>query len=663
MRRNLTAALLSGALLLGAMGTSHAVYDETTIYAIQQDMIAIGDSVLVDSVVVIGVDIRPGTYGVYIQEPNSGPYSGILAYRNTIFPAYENSGLAVTVGDLITVVGRYADFAGLAEIDVPLLTRLGTVTPLAPTVLTVDDLKTVNPNSEQWEGVLVRVNDVKVTSIEAPFNNWRFHMNSGPPAGQVDSLVAYEKMISGQVVPQVGDILASVTGVLDWAFNDRRIAPRGDNDIVFTSPAPAPVPNLAYSTAENKIKVRFNVNLQTASAQTTTNYSLSTLQPITSAVYDNATKTVTLTTGSNLVPSTTPHTLSMSGIRNSQNVIMSGTQAISFIGGIAPITFVQTPKSASNDTSQVANQQVSMRGVVTETTGVDYPASIGGFYLQQRGAVEYAGIFIFGAAITPVRGDSVFVSGIVTEFGVGPETEITSIDEVTVLASNRPPIQPITVTIPNVSGPITPNNDSVAEKYESMLVRVAGAVVLGDDIPNNPGSYPGQPFDVSTSLAGTDTLRVDDLAIEESGYSAVRGNSITITGIIRFSGTAPFRRLQPRNWSEPGNGGDILHTGGVTDVLPTPQYTTRLLQNTPNPFNPTTNIDFTLEAKGMVRVEVFDVTGRLVARLLDAEANAGPNRVTWNGLDTNGKQVQSGIYFYRLLTPIAEQTRKMVMVK
>ena len=143
----------------------------------------------------------------------------------------------------------------------------------------------------------------------------------------------------------------------------------------------------------------------------------------------------------------------------------------------------------------------------------------------------------------------------------------------------------------------------------------------------------------------------------------MRGNSITITGIIRFSGTAPFRRLQPRNWSEPGNGGDILHTGGVTDVVQTPRYTTRLLQNTPNPFNPSTNIDFTLEEKGKVRVEVFDVTGRLVARLLDAEANAGPNRVTWNGLDTNGKHVQSGIYFYRLLTPTAEQTRKMVMVK
>jgi hypothetical protein len=613
--------------------------------------------------VVIGVDIRPGTYGVYIQEPLGGPYSGTLAYRNTIFPAYANSMAAVTVGDLITVVGRYADFAGLAEIDGPILTRIASGSPPAPVVLPVDSLKMNYPGAERWEGVLVQVQDVKVTSIQAPFNNWRFHMNSGPAAGRVDSLVGYEKMISGQVVPEVGDILASVTGVADWANGERRIAPRNDNDIVFTSPAPAPVPNLAYSSAENKIKVRFNVALTAASAQTTTNYSLSTLQPITAAVYDNATKTVTLTVGSNMTPSTTPHVLSMSGIRNAQNVIMSGTQTISFIGGIATIAFVQTPKSASNDTSQVANQQVSMRGVVTETTGVDFPASIGGFYMQQRGAAEYGGIFIFGAAITPVRNDSVFVSGIVTEFGVGPETEITGIDEVTVLASNRPPIPPIVVTIPNASGPISPNNDSVAEKYESMLVKINGAVVLGDDQPNNPGSIPGQPFDISTALAGTDTLRVDDLAIEEAGYSAVRNNVIDVTGIIRFSGTAPFRRLQPRNWSEPGNGGDIRFTGGLTDVEQAPRYTTHLVQNTPNPFNPTTRIDFTLAEKGIVRVEVFDVQGRLVAKLLDAEANAGPNHVVWNGLDTNGRMATSGIYFYRLVTPTAELTRKMVLLK
>jgi hypothetical protein len=230
-----------------------------------------------------------------------------------------------------------------------------------------------------------------VTSRNA-FNDWRFHMTTGPAPGRVDSLVGYEKMIAGQVIPEVGDIV-NVVGVGDWAFSERRIAPRNDNDITFLTGAPSAVPLIAWSSAENKIKVKFNVALNAADAVTTSKYSLSTLTPITAATYDAANKLVTLTTGSNLTPSVTPHVLSMSGIRNSQNVPMVDPQTISFIGGISTIVFVQTPKSAVNDSSQVVNQQVTIRGVVTEQTGgatPDFPASIGGFYVQQRGAPSTA---------------------------------------------------------------------------------------------------------------------------------------------------------------------------------------------------------------------------------------------------------------------------------
>ena len=173
------------------------------------------------------------------------------------------------------------------------------------------------------------------------------------------------------------------------------------------------------------------------------------------AIYTAATKTVRLTTAANLVPSVTPHVLSMTGIRNSQARRWSGTQTISFIGGISTIVFVQTPKSATNDSSQVVNQQVTFRGVVTEQTAgatPDFPTSIGGFYVQQRGATAYGGIFVFGPPATPAKGDSVLVSGVVSEFGVGPETEIVSVDEVTVLGSNRPAITPPVVTLANASG-------------------------------------------------------------------------------------------------------------------------------------------------------------------------------------------------------------------
>jgi hypothetical protein len=255
--------------------------------------------------------------------------------------------------------------------------------------------------------------------------------------------------------------------------------------------------------------------------------------------------------------------------------------------------------------------------------------------------------------VTPVRGDSVLVSGTVTEFGVGPETEITSIDEATIYG-NVLPIDPITVTYLDAAGP---NNDAVAERYECMLIKVNGVTSLTQ-------GGPGNPFDVSGSTAGgPDTLRVDDLAIEESAYIPWFGDVVDVIGIIRFSGTAPFRRLQPRNWNEPPVGDIHVVSKANTSDVPVVRYATRLLQNTPNPFNPTTHIDFTLAEGGKVRVEVFDVGGRLVAQLLDGERAAGPNRVTWNGLDLHGKPAESGIYFYRLLAPNATQTRKMVLLK
>jgi len=639
----------------------------TTIYDIQQGVHPAGTHVGITGAVVIGVDSRPTSFGLYVQAPAGGAYSGLLVFLNTrpLNQAYDNAiGTIPLVGDVVDVTGAYAEFSGLTEILaqaaplIPLvINKTGTTTPLTPVKLPVDSLKVNYPGSERWEGVLVRVDSVQVTSLNA-FNDWRFHHFSGPVAGRVDSLVGYEKMVSGQVVPQIGDQL-NVVGVADFAFSERRIAPRGDADLTFLTPAPAAVPNLAYSPLENRIKVRFNVALNAADATNTSKYSLSTFQPITLATYDAPSKTVTLTVGSNLVPSVTPHVLSMSGIRNSQNVPMNDPQTIEFIGGVTTIDFVQTPVSATNDSSQVNGQQVTFRGVVTETTGgatPDFPGSTGGFYMQRRGATQYGGIFVFGPPTFPVRNDSVLVSGIVTEFGVGPETEIVSVDEVTILGSNRPPITPPTVALADAAGPASPNNDSEAEKYEAMLIRIANVRSL------TTASF-GNPFDISQSLVGADTLRVDDLAVEESAYAPWRNDNLDVIGIIRFSGTAPFRRLQPRNWAEPPTGDiHVIAKAQVSDVAPGVAKT-QLLQNRPNPFNPTTTIEFTLERDGAALVAIYDVDGKRLRTVWNGPARSGLNRAVWDGRDESGRQVGSGVYFYRLHAGDVLQTRKMMLLK
>jgi hypothetical protein len=65
-------------------------------------------------------------------------------------------------------------------------------------------------------------------------------------------------------------------------------------------------------------------------------------------------------------------------------------------------------------------------------------------------------------------------------------------------------------------------------------------------------------------------------------------------------------------------------------------------------FVPETTIRYTLSSIGPVRVEVFDLRGRSMVRLVDEIEAAGPHRVVWNGRDATGRRVAAGIYWYRI---------------
>ncbi len=88
-----------------------------------------------------------------------------------------------------------------------------------------------------------------------------------------------------------------------------------------------------------------------------------------------------------------------------------------------------------------------------------------------------------------------------------------------------------------------------------------------------------------------------------------------------------------------------------------------LSQNYPNPFNPTTRIDYSIVSEGYTSLNIYDITGRLVATLVDGHVDAGYHTVMWDGIDNSGLKVSSGIYFYSLQSESSNMTRKMVYMK
>jgi len=98
----------------------------------------------------------------------------------------------------------------------------------------------------------------------------------------------------------------------------------------------------------------------------------------------------------------------------------------------------------------------------------------------------------------------------------------------------------------------------------------------------------------------------------------------------------------------------------VNELLPT---SLALHQNYPNPFNPTTAISFELPQSTHVQLQILNLLGQAVATLLDENISAGQHQTEWNGRDYGGREVASGVYFYRLTAADRTLVRKMVLLR
>ena len=192
---------------------------------------------------------------------------------------------------------------------------------------------------------------------------------------------------------------------------------------------------------------------------------------------------------------------------------------------------------------------------------------------------------------------------------------------------------------------------------------------------------------VSRKTAGPNVSGLCDVTVVDGGGLPVANATVTVTydgpnsgsasALTGANGVASFETGKVRN---PGGEWcfevtDVAHatfaydaaanvvtraceSGAVFGANGGRAVTTSLGPNSPNPFNPMTEISFTLPRGAAVRLTVYNVRGQAVTTLVDGTRGAGVHRVTWDA-----RNQPSGVYFYRLETPDYSETRKMIMLK
>ncbi len=122
--------------------------------------------------------------------------------------------------------------------------------------------------------------------------------------------------------------------------------------------------------------------------------------------------------------------------------------------------------------------------------------------------------------------------------------------------------------------------------------------------------------------------------------------------------------LTQKNIIGVGSYGQILKVNRtITDIKDKPKYVIsdfKLLQNFPNPFNPSTKIRYSIKKRQFVLIQVYDVLGKEVVTLVNDEKAPGSYEINFNAAEFN---LSSGVYFYRIQAGSFNQVRKMLLIK
>jgi hypothetical protein len=293
------------------------------------------------------------------------------------------------------------------------------------------------------------------------------------------------------------------------------------------------------------------------------------------------------------------------------------------------------------------------------------------------------------ASVSGAEGDSISITATATDPDFGDILTIAAVGVPASLAfSSTPGPSPVSATVSGTLGYedagtrtiVWTVTDGVCGNYGTATTELTVTNTDREPVVFAPLSLEGPSgvritLDISALDPDKDLLssiQADLSLLPQTGGAIFEGNAVKGTGRLMWTPTVydvgktfpvKFRAMNQLTGQATTN--LVITQGQPTGVETEPGVspTFRLSQNHPNPFNPRTAIRFSLPSAGHVRVLVFSLEGKPIATLWDSVKDRGEHVVPWTGRDDAGRDVASGVYYYRIETQGFVASRRMVLLR
>ncbi len=653
---------------------------------------------------------RSSAYQVYIQSSNN-PWEGTMVHCNAADTANPNIDFwnNFIVGNQVEIIGHVGLFQGDNQIFLnntltspPIVNLLGTATVPSAVTLAIDTFmnkigvnQVINRAGEKYEGMYVQFNNVLVASVTGPTSgrynitfqdpvtgaqikfadrSGRFRNGTTAANGMALNPSFNPTPLAGQIISHVRGFITEVTESGNQTY---RIAPWEDSDLG-TPVGAFPIinnvkrnPVVSNSTSNTTITANITTAIGTITGATlyyaagagAMTYSSVSMTDIGGGKWQGVIPMATNNTAKG-IDSIVKYYISAINSSSNTSVFPSTAPTLSAAykvldGGITKIRDIQyTPFSNKSslfwgDTIPAANINIANCIV----TGTENAANIGYVFLQQ-GTSPWSGIRLYKDAANPLGhlnlGDNVTINQNAYIFESGGMTIMRVYNTITPASTGNPlpPFYNMNSKIDSLVGSSTPK--LWAEQYESMLVELTSQHLID--------------MDADATGINTSNTNFGEIAIYSNPSAAVgvrakpRENTSAAQTYVNtnfnLGTTFPyFRGLLFESFSAykiiARDDNDMSFVLSLIDETATE---TALGQNYPNPATYSTQIDFSLTKPAQAQLTVYDLTGKLIATLVNQNLGTGKYTVTFDA-----SILPTGTYIYQLRTGEKVITKQMAI--